>query len=165
MGVVTQAKRGLVMMIEGRRTRRGFIAAASITAVGSIAFARSMILIDAGDDAGMVSFVERRDATPLLDETTTDAWTAAVDSLVHINGEHGMATGRILSVASAPMGGERPAGLREQALIVTFETDPAYAPDGDKTYVIQTAVAGVRELFLTRGETVYGRAILLAVLN
>lgn len=148
-----------------KRTRRGFIAAVGVTAIGSLAIARSKILTGRTEGAGMVSILSSRGAPRTLDAVPTNAWTAAIDTLVQIDGERGTATARILSVARAPMGGERPAGLRQEALIVTFETDPSYAPDGDKIYAMRTAVSGVSELFLTRGETLFGKAILMAVLN
>ena len=152
-------------MNENGGTRRGFIAAAAATAIGSTAFAGLSSLTGGSIGPGVVMLLTPPDELPSIDLMSTDAWLSAVGSMVAIHGERGVAMARVLSVTPAPMGGERPEGVREQALTVLFETDPDQSPDGDATYDLGTPLGGLDALFMTRGETVFDRAVLLAVIN
>ncbi|MES2337514.1 MAG: hypothetical protein V4537_05395 [Pseudomonadota bacterium] len=153
-------------MSETTGTRRGFITAAAATAtvVGSLAFAKSVG--SAGGSAnGLVTILSGGNGAPAFDQISADVWQAAVNTRMTITGENGTVGGRVLSVVPGVMGGDRPDTLRPQTMIVAFDVGAATAPLGGKTYSVQIAIPGVRELFVTRGEDVMGRAILTAILN
>ena len=152
-------------MNENGGTRRGFIAAAAATAIGSTAFATLHSLTGASVGPGVVMLMTPPDELTGVDLLSTDAWMSAIGSTVEIHGEHGVATAQVLSVTPAEAGGARPEGVRKEPLTVLLDTDPDGAPDGDATYDLGSPIGGLDALFLQRGNTVFGRAVLVAILN
>ncbi len=156
------------MIIETKRSRRAFIGAAAVGMTLAGAYAATHYgasLIGDESEGGMVSSVELPETAATAVADTADAWRSAIGSAVRIAGESGLVEGRILTVADGAMGGKRPAGLRPEAILVYFETALATAPVGDAIYRVESTIESVGDLFLTRGQDVYDKAVLLAVLN
>jgi len=153
------------MIVE--QSRRGFVGA---LVAGVAAMSAAAALRFAGDDEtgghGLISVSTDAPApVPSGVGQADGVWQRAVGSTVAVIGETGTVAGRIFDVWLGADGGERPDTVRPRSLTVFIEVDAANAPAGDRIYGIRSDEVDVRELFLSRGEDVLGKAILYAILN
>jgi len=88
---------------------------------------------------------------------------AEVGAPVRIAGETGGVSATIDSVVPLRAGGRHPAGMRAQPFMVRLAMDPGGAPAGDRIYALSRPLAGLHDVFLTRGADVGGKAILVAL--
>ena len=153
------------MIVE--QSRRGFVGAL-VAGVAAVSAAAAFRL--AGDDesggTGLISVsADAPAAVPAGVGRADGVWQRAVGSTVAVVDEAGAVAGRIFDVRLGADGGERPSTVRPRSLTVFIEFDAANAPTGDRIYGIRLDQVDVRELFLSRGEDVLGKAILYAILN
>lgn len=151
-------------MVEGNWSRRSVVGAlAGTAAVGSAAaIGRRMFTPAAvGGDRirvapGSADFAFRPAAHELR------RWRAAVGRTIWITGETGRVEATVESVTPLHAG-PRPARVRRAPFLVRLTTADQGAPAGDRIYALDAPIAGLGDLFLTRGDDAAGKAMLLAV--
>ena len=93
-------------------------------------------------------------------------WEALVGTAFLVGGEGGKVLARLAAIAQPPLDPKRPTALaRFQPFTAYFELDARVAPAGQKSYRVTHPAKGTIDLFLSRGATRQGKAVLLALFN
>lgn len=152
-------------MPESHASRRSFIS----TAVAGVAVAGPIALLGGcGSGTGTTS------GTGLLGmltgqssastATEADVWKNAIGQSFRIGTKTGPVFASLTSV-TAQAAGDRPDGLRQQPLLLSFALDAGYDVAGDETLFLDRTMANQSQLFMQRGTTANGGAELVALLN
>lgn len=146
-------------------SRRGFIVAASAVVAGTVLLLRRGGPSGAPAEPGGITVLPGSEIVSAPVPGASNPWLGAIGETVRIAGESVAGDATIAAVVREPLGPVRPAGLRQQSLLVYFEMDARIAPAGNGIYAIGRMIDGLDRLFLTRGDDRAGKAILMAVIG
>ena len=146
--------------------RRTFIggAAAGVAMIGGLSLFDSDDAVTLPNELRGVTVVP---GTGRIAPSSTQAALAVTDlplgKPVTLVAEGGRASAAIFAVTPVATRGPRPAGVRRQPFNVYLAMDPAVAPAGNRIYSLAEPIAGLNDVFLSRGDDVGGKAILIAL--
>ena len=148
-------------------SRRTFVggAVASVAALGAMAWlGRDDAVVSPAPAApGTSSHTTLVSAVEQPASREIAQWSAAIGKVVRVSSSAAGVVGVIDMVYNVPMGGQLPAGVRQNAFVVHFLVDRAGAPAGNAMYAVDTPVDGLTQLFLKRGDDRGDKALLTAL--
>jgi hypothetical protein len=137
---------------------------------GSLAVAATAVVGGCGDGSAGSVVIEPQpsanDPGPPLIQSEAGHWEKLIGTSFIISNEASRIPATLSTVTRAEPDSKRPADVaRREPFYAYFEMDPKLVPQGGKTYQLSHATKGVFDLFLGQPSEIFGKGVMLAVLN
>jgi hypothetical protein len=152
-------------MPTSQATRRSFMS----SAVAGAALAGPLALLGgcgsgSGSTSGTGLLGVLTSQTSASTTSEADVWKGAIGQAFRIGTTTGPVYASLTSV-TPQAAGDRPDGLRQEPLLLSFALDAGYDVGAEGTYFLDRTMANQSQLFMQRGTTASGAPELIALLN